>query len=347
MSFSKIIGQNMPVSLLKADLESGRVADSYLFVGPHGVGRKSTALEFAKVLNCHKISDESWVMSNELRKPTTHDPRLTTVFSDPCDDCPSCRKVNSGNHPDVFVLDFESQSQLLELKEDEKIRQKDFQIEAIRILMSRSHVSPLVGRKKVFIIDGAEHLNGPSANALLKVLEESSSQCHWILLSVSSERVIPTIRSRCRKISFAPLSAEAVELILGKTIKEGSEERKMIKRVAEICDGSVSVALSLLEDESLDLEDVADRFFEHPEEAAQKPFELSSKIIAESRKGNTKKKADEFLKILSLKFAVLLRKNPHPKIAEKLSLVLRAQDELRRNASPQLVLDVLLLSLQP
>jgi len=97
-------------------------------------------------------------------------------------------------------------------RNDESARQKDYRIESIRLLVSRSQLSTLDSKKKVFIIDGAEDLSPAAANALLKSLEEASKHAVWILLSQSSERMLPTVLSRCRKVNFAEGQAERLEI---------------------------------------------------------------------------------------------------------------------------------------
>src|SRR5262245_31751190 len=104
--FEKIIGHAKALRLLAADMESGRVAETYLFTGMGGVGKKTVALEMAKALNCKN--------------------------GRPCGACASCRKIEGNVHPDVFVLNLESQAELLQLKEDEAMRQKELKIEALR-----------------------------------------------------------------------------------------------------------------------------------------------------------------------------------------------------------------------
>ncbi|MBI2119560.1 MAG: AAA family ATPase [Elusimicrobia bacterium] len=281
MSFKNIVGQSKAVSLLKADLFSKRVAESYLFVGPEGGGKRKTALEFVKALNCEKCGIES------------------------CDSCGSCKKINSQNYVDLFILDFESQGTLLGLNEEERFKQKELRIEAIRILIQQSYLSPLEGRKRVFIIDQAESLNLESSNALLKVLEESSKNSHWILLTQSSERIISTIRSRCRKICFAP---PQLGMILEKEVSN-------FEKLAE--------------------EALSGKYKE--------PQILLSKIF-ESKKTTQKKQAEFFLKILTLKCVQNLRADPQEKNLNRLELILQSQEELKKNVYPPFILEPLLFS---
>ena len=153
---------------LTADIHAGRVAESYLFAGPEGAGKRSAALEFAKA-------------------------------------------VNGGIEHEIFILDFDSQTELLDLKEEKAAKQKEYKIESIRALLGRAHLTSIEAKKKVVIIDRAEVLSDEAANALLKVLEESPRQCLWILVSASPDRLPITIRSRCRKVWFSPPEADAAQ----------------------------------------------------------------------------------------------------------------------------------------
>ena len=171
--------------------------------------------------------------------------------------------------------------------------QKELRIEAIRILIQQSYLSPLEGRKRVFMIDRAESLNLESSNALLKVLEESSKNSHWILLTQSSERIISTIRSRCRKICFAPLQPG---MILEKEVSS-------FEKLAE--------------------EALSGKYKE--------PQILLSKIF-ESKKTTQKKQAEFFLKILTLKCVQNLRADPQEKnLNRELTSLTKKFDKLTEN----------------
>ncbi len=285
MSFSKLKGQPRAIALLKADIESDRLAESYLFLGLPQSGRRAMAIEFAKAVNCQ----------GSLNK------------TDTCDDCLSCRKADGGNHPDIFVLDFDSQAKLLELDEDEARRQKDLRIASIRHLIHQSQMTPLEGRKRILIIDGAEFLSEDASNALLKSLEESTRSAHWILLATGVERVLPTVQSRCRRVSLASAGPET-----------------------DNWDPAVNEILGYCNER----------------ETGFDPIGVSQAIFADKKKGAARPRADQVLKQLALGFSGELHKNPRMNYAYMLQHVFEAQNEVRRNVSPQLVMDSLLFSLK-
>src|SRR3989338_4203774 len=107
--YEKVAGQKKALAHLQSDLDSGRLAESYLFAGPESVGKRLAALEFAKAINCASARRESLIP----------DRSTTTV---PCGECASCRKADSGAHPEIFILDFKSQAELLNLEEDQEIK---------------------------------------------------------------------------------------------------------------------------------------------------------------------------------------------------------------------------------
>ncbi|HPW16934.1 MAG TPA: DNA polymerase III subunit delta' [Candidatus Aminicenantes bacterium] len=172
MAFKDVPGNTRVKRILKLALERGRVPNSLIFGGPPGAGKTDMALTLAKALNCQALADDS------------------------CDDCPSCRAVDNGRHPDVVVLAAEV---------------RDVKIEQTRFLKQMAYLRPMTGRRRVFVIREAESLNDPSANSLLKVLEEPPSFCHIILVTDSPHRLLPTIRSRCRTLAFSAIGREEIE----------------------------------------------------------------------------------------------------------------------------------------
>ncbi len=172
VTLKQVRGQDRAVAHLRRALDTGRVAHAYLFCGPAGCGKHTTGLALAAALNC-------------LSRP-----------GDGCDECESCTKIAAGNHPDVWTLAREGAAQIIPI---ETIRK--------RLIPQLAH-PPHEGRARVFLIEEATSLAGPSANALLKTLEEPPGRTHFVLCTTSPDKVLPTIRSRCQRVNFAALRAD-------------------------------------------------------------------------------------------------------------------------------------------
>jgi len=218
MSFSDIIGHDYPKSLLGRLLQaclSGRQAGllphAYLFEGSDGIGKRRTALEFAKALNCERSGQNG--------------------FNDACDECPACRRVNSSNHPDVVQV---AASGVF------------IKIEQIREVQAAIFLKPFMGRKKVYLIDEADRMNQEAANCFLKTLEEPPENSLLILITSRSFALLPTIVSRCQRLRFQPLTSVEVEQYL--TSKRGlaGEDARMM---AVISLGRLGIALETSVDE--------------------------------------------------------------------------------------------------
>ena len=159
--------------LLRRSLANGRLGHAYLFVGGTIESLESHATELARTLNCQS-------------PPATGE---TGIPLEPCGDCIACRKVDSGNFPDLDFVRPEKKSRIIS-------------IEQIRNLTRKVSLKPTEGRYKVAIITGADRMPGPTFNAFLKTLEEPPERTVFILLSVHPDRLGETVRSRCMRVNF-------------------------------------------------------------------------------------------------------------------------------------------------
>lgn len=151
-------------------IQRNRLAHAYLFVGPKGVGKTETALAVAKSINCEEESGPG-------------------VFF--CGQCPSCRKIASGNHPDVHVVEAEYGTPI--------------KIEQIRTILDQGRLRPFEASKNIFILKNVEYLRLEAGNALLKTLEEPSASSLLLLTTAVLEKNLDTIRSRCHAVYFPAL----------------------------------------------------------------------------------------------------------------------------------------------
>ena len=210
-AFTDLVGQEAVVKTLRNVLASGSPARAYLFCGPRGTGKTSTARIFAKALCCEK------------------GPAL-----EPCNQCSTCREIAQGVCMDVFEIDAASNTQV------EKIR--DF-------IVDKVHFAPAKARFKVYIIDEVHKLSTSSFNALLKTLEEPPAHVVFVLATTHPHELLPTILSRCQRYDFRAFSLKEVEDHLQHIAEEEKLEldplaRQLLGRAAQ---GSMRDALVLLE----------------------------------------------------------------------------------------------------
>jgi DNA polymerase-3 subunit delta' len=185
MALRDIIGQDRAIRILRKTLERRKIPSSYLFAGESGIGKKMTAINLAKALNCFAAQG--------------HDNQITAY--DCCDACSSCRKIDANMHPDFRLISPENG-----LIKIEEIREID------KILSLKA----FEGRYKTVIVDDAEAMNQSAANAFLKTLEEPPEQSLIILVSSNPDRLPDTMRSRCSRINFMPLSLKDCEEVIQK-----------------------------------------------------------------------------------------------------------------------------------
>lgn len=171
MSFSDVIGQELPVNILQNSIKNQRISHAYLFIGKEGVGKEFVAFQFAKALNCDKLEVDS------------------------CEECISCRKFNNKNHPDIIQIIPDGNS---------------IKIDQIRKFQHQISYKPYESERKIYIIKEAEKMSLQAANSLLRILEEPPEYATIILLATREESLLPTITSRCQIIKFKPLMVEEI-----------------------------------------------------------------------------------------------------------------------------------------
>ena len=187
-SFSEIVDQEHIVRPLLSQLESGKITHAYLFSGPRGTGKTSTARIFAKAVNCEQYREPQ----TGNRKPAEKNKQLPapssqlTVFGEPCNKCNTCVSITDGRNFDVLELDAASNRG----------------IDEIRDLREKINLAPGSSRYKVYIIDEAHQLTNEAFNALLKTLEEPPAHAIFILATTEAHKIPATIASRVQKYEF-------------------------------------------------------------------------------------------------------------------------------------------------
>lgn len=324
-SFEKIIGQQNAIKALQAALQSEKLAHAYLFAGPSGVGKYTTALALAQLLNCEHSSG--------------------------CGECLACEKIAHETHPDVTTIRPDGRS---------------IKIEAVRQLEELLAYPPHEGRKRLVILDEAETLTLSAANAMLKSVEEPRSATVFIFVTGASHRLVPTLRSRCQRLRFAPLSnRDALEVVRQHNAADETAHRAAIA----LAEGSPGRALELLASEQTSkAEDIGRNLLR----AAQ------SNAVAEIFSAAADAGRDRGLLLDALRFvrvwlrdlllaqelgtdsslidnanieALARQLNPQPSSQRQLLAQLRAvqsaHQALHANANPALTLETLMLTLRP
>jgi DNA polymerase-3 subunit delta' len=218
MPLKDIFCQEKAVTDLQLAFVGDKVAHAYIFAGHDGVGKFTTAREFAKLLLC----------KNPVERGD---------FNDSCGNCVSCKAFDAGSHPDFEHV----YKELIKFTREGKDKETpvQFPIDVVReFLIEKVSAKPALSAKRVFILTEAEKLNNESQNCLLKVLEEPPSYCCIILICTMPEKLPPTIRSRCQIMRFGPVAE-------GKIIEKLSESglgEKQAKYFARLSDGSIGQA---------------------------------------------------------------------------------------------------------
>jgi DNA polymerase-3 subunit gamma/tau len=208
--FDEVVGQEHVTTTLKNAIEQNRLAHAYLFVGPRGIGKTSTARIFAKALNC-------------VKGPT----------STPCDKCDNCKEIMAGNSLDVLEIDGASNNG----------------VEQVRELRDTCRYAPARSKFKIYIIDEVHMLTTAAFNALLKTLEEPPAHVKFLFATTEPQKVLPTILSRCQRFDLSRIPANLVVKHLKKISKDEkvTVEEEALAAIARGAEGGLRDAESTLD----------------------------------------------------------------------------------------------------
>jgi DNA polymerase-3 subunit delta' len=212
LRFKEIIGQEKAIVFLRRVAARDKIASAYLFAGIQGIGKTTTAMAFALLLNCMKPGDE-----------------------DGCGNCSSCRRIVDGNHPDFILVEVDEEK-------------KAISINQIREINRQLAFAPAFGRYRMIIIDPAEKMTTEAANAFLKTLEEPPPGNIFILNVRDPKELLPTIVSRCQRVPFKPLPTGEIANWLVKNRGVDTQAAQILARLSE---GSLGKALTMAEEDLL------------------------------------------------------------------------------------------------
>lgn len=209
-TFDGLMGQEFVVSTIKNSIDQGRIAHAYLFSGPRGVGKTSSARLLAKALNCE------------------HGP---TPF--PCGQCANCHEISQGSSMDVIEIDGASNTS----------------VNDIRVIKDEVLFPPQGSRYKIYIIDEVHMLSTSAFNALLKTIEEPPAYVVFIFATTETQKVPATIRSRCQQFHFQLLPLETIRQLLQETAQETGilAEPEALFWIAKEATGSMRDAYTLFD----------------------------------------------------------------------------------------------------
>jgi DNA polymerase-3 subunit delta' len=305
--FHRLLGQKRARSMLNRSLASNRIAHAYLFRGPDGVGKKLFAKEMAKGLNCR--------VSGPLKS---------------CEECSSCRKFHSGNHPDFHV---------------ETPEKGSIKIDRIREITKSLSYPPYESLRRVIVLEDIQAMRAEAANSLLKTLEEPPEANVLILTAEASKEVLPTIRSRCQVIPFFGLTDEETRRIL--VDKHGMGQEAAI--LARLSGGSPGKALLYQKTEMVG---IWHRITETLDDSQYSDdFNVGTILSLAAQMAELKENLPSFLGLLRLWLRDKLDEkrinyNDIDRLQAKFEAIDLAERQLARNCNRALVCEILLFRLQ-
>ncbi len=318
--------------ILQSSVKKNSISHFYIFHGPNNVGKKTLAYSFSKLLLCEREDNND----------------------EPCSKCSSCKKIEEKKHFDVVFIDSNTKVEGIEENKSDLIR-----LPHVQEINRLSNLGPFMSNYKIFILDSAEKLNNEASNAFLKLLEEPPKTSIFLFLVNDLSSIFSTILSRAQKINILEINKNEMELYISQNFEL---EESIINQVINFSQGKIEIAEKLSTDPSLmqDYYDSYERFFEFCISDITNRMQLSQKFSTRYR---TDRNAIYRELSLWIDFCNIILNNNYQK--EKTSIfdknlndiyeikqinnitleLIRAISNLKNNANPRLVFDVMSLKL--
>jgi DNA polymerase-3 subunit delta' len=332
MPFSAIAGHRPLLELLSRATARGTLPPSLIFAGPEGVGKRLTAIALAQALNCER--------------PIEAEDRR-----DACGTCASCKRITRGVHADILVLEPGDSGSI--------------KVDQVREAIDRSMYRPFEGRRRVVIVDEADALMPEAQNALLKTLEEPPPASVFVLITNRPDVLLPTVRSRCQRLRFGPLTPGEVADVL---MRDHGLDHADAHAAAAAADGSVGRALAGSAEDANEARDAAAQLLQAAASSADPRRRLDGAKALTGGSGDRDELGRRLLALSSLirdlglllsraddralanadlkpQLQALVRSFDGHRTVRAFETVDRALSALDRNASPKIVADWLALTI--
>ena len=322
MPFSAIAGHRPVIELLSKAIARQTLPPSLVFAGPDGVGKRLVAVALAQALNCERGSG-----------------------GDSCGRCASCTRIARGVHADVLVVQPGDSGTI--------------KVDQVRDAIDRAAYRPFEGKRRVVIVEAADALVPEAQNALLKTLEEPPPASVFVLVTTRPDMLLPTVRSRCQRLRFGPLTPAEVAAVL---VRDHGFAETDARAAAAASDGSVGRALDEGADDAIEAREAAARLLHTASASSDVRRRLEGAKTLAGSGGDRDELARRLLALSSLlrdlgllsadagrhalanadlepQLQSLLRHYDAARTLEAFAVVDRALEALDRNASPKIVAD--------
>ena len=260
---SSLVGQDRAIDLFLGALRNGTPHHAWLLAGPRGVGKG----KFARMAAARALAESAGP------PPSAHGLELE-------DNHPTARLIEAGSHPDYRLLE-------RQMNKTGTALARNISIDQIRSLGHLFEVTPSMSERRTVIIDAADDMEAPAANALLKMLEEPPAATLFFLVAHAPGRLLPTIRSRCRRLDFQPLAQAAIAAIVRERLPKASDA----DRLAALGQGSAGRAIAIAEQDLLPLAEEARRLMRDGDPTGEARARLAKQL-------STKAAADRYASFL-------------------------------------------------